>query len=101
MRFLARRTRYPVGSRVKRKNGPVVIKTQDGWVSEQRFIWENSKNEELGEGDRVFFIDGNPENTSPDNLTRVRFGMTRYRFRKESGVLYIPEKPTDKIRVKR
>ena len=100
MKFLPRRTRYPVGSRVKRKNGPVVVKTREGWMSEQRFIWEHTKDEELEAGDRVFFVDGDPENTDPSNLTRVRFGNVRYRFRKESGVLYVPADATSKVKVK-
>lgn len=90
MKFLPRRYRYPLGSRVKRKNGPIVVKTKEGWISEQRFIWINFHDEDLQEGDRVFFADGNPENTNPKNLVKVRFGTVRYRFREESGVLYIP-----------
>lgn len=87
MKFLPRKTRYDLGDRVKRKNGPIVIKTREGFVSEQRFIWSNSRGEELQEGDRVFYVDGNPENTNPKNLTKVRFGAVRYRFRSESGYL--------------
>jgi hypothetical protein len=100
MKFLPRLKRYPVGSRVKRKNGPVVVKMADGgWVSEQRLIWVNSRNEELQEGDRVFFADGNPENTDPRNLVKVRFGHIRYQFRDASGPLYIP-KIENRVRIK-
>lgn len=99
MKFLARLKRYPIGSRVKRKNGPVVVKTEDGWISEQRLIWSHSRDEELGEGDRVFFSDGNPENTDPKNLVKVRFGGIRYQFRAASGPLYIPN-ASNKVRVR-
>lgn len=100
MRFLPRQTRYPAGSRVKRKNGPIMVKTDDGsWISENRFLWDQYKTEKLEDGDRVFFADGNPENNKPSNLVKVRFGNVRYRFRQASGPLYIPG-VQDKVKVR-
>lgn len=91
MNFLRRLWRYPLGSIVKRAKGPFVVKTKEGWISQQRHIWQNSRAEELKEGDRVFFIDGNPENTDPTNLAKIQFSRTRYKFRDASGPIYIPE----------
>lgn len=96
MNFLKRLFRYPIGAIVKRPGRLFLVKTKDGWLSRQRAVWMSSRNETLEKGDRVFFVDGNPENVDPQNLAKIKFHNVQYRFREQSGCVYIPNKEESK-----
>lgn len=81
---------YPLGTRVQHRNGYIVVKTEDGMISEGRRVWELSKGD-LAPGDRVFHSDGDRTNNNPNNLVKVHFNATKFVMLKESKVLWLPK----------
>jgi len=84
---------YPTGSRIKTRAGYVFIKMTSGkWKSEHRFNMENSKlHRELREGERVFHLNGDREDNSPNNLINIQFNTTPFRLLNHREILFIPK----------
>lgn len=81
---------YPLGTKVQHRNGYIVVKTEDGMISESRRVWELSRGE-LAQGDRVFHMDGDRTNNKIQNLAKVHFNTTKFVMLKESKVLWMPK----------
>ena len=59
----------PVGYKYKNKRGDWYIKTENGWELLTHTI------KEVPKGHIAFFLDGNHDNTSPDNIAVIRNGI--------------------------
>ena len=80
---------YRPGTRVQRKTGYVYVKTDEGFIAENRRVWELT-NGELQEGDRVYHLDGDRTNNNIKNLAKIHFNATKFVMLKASKVLWAP-----------
>lgn len=74
------RTRVPVGTERRGKDGYVVVKvreeadvamSKDNWMLKHVHVWEQANGRKLPKGYLVMFADKNRENFDPDNLVAV------------------------------
>lgn len=103
MRHYSRMSRYPVNTQVESKNGYVRVKvSKNKWQGLGAYLLQKS-GVEIGDGDRVFFADGDRTNRSVDNLRRIRFNKRKFVLLLRSRPIYIPEveAPKRTVRVKR
>lgn len=59
----------PIGTRRRRADGYINIKTEEGWEPEHRVVAAQKANRALKKSEIVHHIDGNPLNNAPENLT--------------------------------
>jgi len=97
MKVFARMSRYPVNSQIENKNGYVKVKIAEGrWQGLGAFLLTKA-GVKVGEGDRVFFADGDRTNRSVENLRRIHFNTVKFVLLPRSRPIYIPEvKPIHK-----
>lgn len=86
---------YPVGTEVQEKNGRVKKKVlgaddKSKWEGRNRINWMKHNGTDLGEGQRVFHIDGDKKNDEPDNLVAITFNGPHYSL-SHSRVLWMPK----------
>lgn len=87
---MQRLSNYPVLSEVKRKTGHVHVKQVGGrWPRRARVVASQVLGRELTTNERVFHMDGVPDNDRPDNLAIIRFTGTEY-YIAHSEPVYIP-----------
>lgn len=92
---LKRLASYPTGSQVQGKSGHVRVKDRDGkWHPRGRVEMARFLKRELLPSERVFHINGKPDEDHPENLVAIKFSGTRY-FIARSRPVYIPSKMQD------
>ena len=91
MRGYSRMHNYPVNTQVEQKNGYVKVKvTENKWQGLGAYLLTKA-GIKIGEGDRVFFADGDRTNRSVDNLRRIHFNTVKCVLLPRSRPIYIPE----------
>lgn len=81
---------HDVGTCVEQKNRYVKVKIgRNTWEGLGRHLLRNA-DIPIGEGDRVFFADGDRTNRHPSNLRRIHFNNTPVVFLSTSRVIPTP-----------
>lgn len=81
---------YPALSQVQQKSGRVYIKDHDGkWHPRGRVNMARQLGRDLDTNEKVFHVNGNPADDSPDNLVAIKFTGTIYRIA-HSRPVYVP-----------
>lgn len=93
----ARMHTYPTGTQIEGKNGYVKVKVaKDKWQGLGAFLLTKA-GVKIGEGDRVFFADGDRTNRSVENLRRIHFNSTKFILLSRSRPIYIPKTADSKM----
>lgn len=86
------RGRKPTGTVIQRRSGYIYVKTEKGWVPESRLVASLKLiKRDLEEGERVFHKDGNRENNRPENLSVIKFNMTKYQLLPSARIIHLPK----------
>ncbi len=94
MKVYPRMRSYPVDTQVEQKTGYVRVKVaKNKWQGLGAYLLTKA-GVKIVEGDRVFFADGDRMNRSVENLRRIHFNTTKFIMLKASRVIYMPEKKT-------
>lgn len=99
---------YPEGTKIREKNGRVIVKIRDDegnlkWESEARRMWELYHGE-LKPGDRVFLIKGVGSKIERNNLCMVHYRTEPWKVLDHREILFLPvirtlDKRTGKVLV--
>lgn len=96
--YYPRMRKYPIGTKVQRRDHYVFIKKQTGeWQAEHRQIMEQTMGRDLEPGERVYHKSGEKADNGRDNLVVIKVNTVRYTLLKESRVLYIPQRKAVKL----
>lgn len=97
----ARMHKYPMGTQVEQKNGYVRVKiSKDKWQGLGAYLLQKA-GVKIGEGDRVFFADGDRLNRNVDNLRRIHFNTVKFVMLPKSRPIYIPKEAPMKVNEKK
>ena len=90
--MLKRLHNYPASSEVQRKTGHVYVKDVDGkWHPRGRVKMSRFLRRALLENEKVFHVNGRPDDDHPENLIAIKFTGTRYAI-DHSRPVFIPSK---------
>lgn len=78
----------PIGSEhIDKQWGRITIKTENGWMLKQRYLYEQYHGRKLLDNEKIIFLDGNKNNFAKDNLVAINISVLA--FMKWNGTLKI------------
>jgi len=85
--------KYLIGTLIRRRDGYIYIKTENGFMSQQRYVaMTKMLKRKLHPGECVIRLKPKRDWNVPQNLVVVQHSLTKFKLLPRAEVIYVPKK---------